>query len=453
MSWAEVKKINGNLSIPLDELLMNLFGAGFREYIYATRTYTVPMSGIYTIRAYCGTYGSYGKVVKQFTKGEILTITITGTTQVTITSNLQGTSVFHINLTQHSYVNGNSVDGIKAIAIGGSGDGIAGGNAYVRCNNGIAAGGGGSGANSDDSSGFAGGTAYAYGVNVYALGGGGGGAGSENVNAVGAGGGAYINGTSITTYCSSNKTTLTSGKGYAGGKGYVYSSANYRGGSGGNGGCGGGAGYRCFNTASNGNALTTQAGGAGYFSYGGCPNGGSARGGDMISAGSLYIGVPAAFVSPAGYFVGGKGAYLKAGGEGGFLGGRGASASNTEASTTGGAGGYSPYGIGGAGGDVESRYQNIAAYGGKGGDGKICGGEGGAATYGRTSTSNSTANHTGGTGGNGFYPGRGGKGVVTNGDDGMAITNNMLIGTAPLKTMTSTTSIVIIEYGNSPEDF
>ena len=107
MSWAEVFKINNNMDISLNELLLNILAGGYRQYIYDSQRYTVPFSGTYTIRAYCGSYGSYGKVVKNFTKGEILTITITGNTAITITSDLQGTSVFHINLAKDSYVNAN----------------------------------------------------------------------------------------------------------------------------------------------------------------------------------------------------------------------------------------------------------------------------------------------------------------------------------------------------------
>lgn len=98
-----------------------------------------------------------------------------------------------------------------------------------------------------------------------------------------------------------------------------------------------------------------------------------------------------------------------------------------------GDGGYSPYGYGGKGGNLT--YANNSAYSGNGGDGRIFGGNSGVATYG-----------TMGNGGNGYYPGYGSQ-------NGREIRNNMLIGTAPLKDMTPNTSIVIIEYGNSPEDF
>ena len=142
----EVKKINDNMSIPLDQLFLKLVGGFHREYIYSSRTYEIPWDGIFTIRAYCGLYGQYGKVVKKFSKGELLTITITGNTAITITSNKQSASIFHIQLSGlNANVNSNSADSIRAIAIGGSGLGMAGGIARVRSNNGIAAGGGGSG--------------------------------------------------------------------------------------------------------------------------------------------------------------------------------------------------------------------------------------------------------------------------------------------------------------------
>lgn len=447
MSWAEVKKINSNMSISLDELLTQILAGGQREYIYESRTYIVPYSGVYTIRAFEGLYGSYGKVVKNFTKGEILTITISSGL-LTITSNLQDTSVFHINLTKDSYVNSSSGDSVRALAIGGSEIYADGGSAYVRSNNGIAAGGGGSGGGNHSSSssniyyyiGHNGGAAYAWGNNVYALGGGGGGSGlsrNSSNNEFGIGGNAYINGVALNDYCSIN--SLTSGKGYNGENSHHTTYYDF-GGQGGNGGCGGGCGFDryAYNTA---NAF--MGGGYGYFSDGGYINGASARGGDEKTITDSSNSVNTMARSPKGYFIGGSGggSYYNAcnGGTGGFLGGDGGNAQRNN----GGNGGYSPYGFGGNGGWANN--SSSSTYAGKGGDGKIFGGKGGEGN------SNSTA----GNGGNGYYPGKGGKAASETryGSDGIALTNNLIIGTAPLRGMTPTTSIVIVEYGDSPEDF
>ena len=181
MSWAEVKKINDNMSMPLDKMLMTIFSGGLRQYIYETQNYTIPFDGEYTIRAYCGAYGSYGKLVCKCKKGEILSITMNTNNSITITSNLRDTNTFHINLAKDSYVNGNSANSIKGIAIGGAEINADGGNAYIRCNNGIAAGGGGSGG-ATNAGGYNGGAAYSYGTNVYSLGGGGGGGGKPSVS-------------------------------------------------------------------------------------------------------------------------------------------------------------------------------------------------------------------------------------------------------------------------------
>ena len=446
MSWAEVKKINSNMSISLDELLLQVLSGGQREYIYEDRIYRVPYTGTYTIRAFEGKYGSYGKVVKTFTKGELLTISI-AEGALTITSNLQDTAVFHINLTKDSFVNSNSADSIRALAIGGAEIYTDGGNAYVNSNNGIAAGGGGSGGGNNISSssnanyykGHNGGSAYAWGNNVYALGGGGGGSGASTNNShteFGIGGNAYINGTALSNFCS--PTSLNSGKGYNGGARYHSSSWDY-GGYGGNGGCGGGCGYERYdyNTSSD-----FQGGGIGYFSDGGYINGASAKGGDEELSSSSYTAANRMARSPKGYFVGGKGGghpyNASNGGAGGFLGGTGASAQRGN----GGNGGYSPYGFGGNGGWANNGAANT--YGGKGGDGKIFGGYGGNAQY----------NGHGGNGGNGYYAGMGGiSGAGINGTNGIEIINNRIIGTAPLAGMTQATSIVIIEYGDSPEEF
>ncbi len=455
MSWAEVKKINDNMSIPLDQLFLKLVGGFHREYIYSSRTYEIPWDGVFTIRAYCGLYGQYGKVVKKFSKGELLTITITNNTTVTITSNKQSSSVFHINLTGiDATVNSNSADSIRAIAIGGSGLGRNGGNATVRSNNGIAAGGGGAGGGNNTSNssnayyyfGWSGGRANAYGVNCYALGGGGGGGGNSSYsNGGGAGGAAYINGTALSTYC--NITTLTSGKGYNGG----VSHSQY-GGEGGDGGCGGGCG---LNRLACNQSTAFKTGGNGYFSDGGYMYGASARGGDfgkIAYHGRNYNSRNQAnLLGRKGYFVGGSGAEAiynnnngYSGGIGGFLGGHGGDCYSTyeDDNSSGGIGGYSPYGIGGTGGNGQGT--NVYYHAGSGGNGKLFGGNGGY-YYG---------NKAGGTGGNGYYPGIGGGSAYgARGANGSAITTGVMTSSFPLNGMTPTTSIVIIEAGDSIEDF
>lgn len=466
MSWAEVKKINDNMSISLDQLLLKLIGGFHREYIYSSRVYEIPWDGIFTIRAYCGGYGQYGKVVKKFSKGERLTINISGNSSITITSNKQSTSVFHIQLSGlDANVNSNSADSIKAIAIGGSGIGKTGGTARVRSNNGIAAGGGGSGggnnkSNSSNSAyyiGTAGGAAYAYGANCYALGGGGGGGGDSGYNnGGGAGGAAYINGTALANNCSISP--MQSGKGYPGGA--SFNSSTYSvGGSGGDGGCGGGCGGKRLNCNVSGGG-TWKLGGSGLFSDGGYYIGGSARGGDLGAIykdvwSSSYNAVKLVDISGRkGYFVGGSGADAGfsdsknsgfVGGTGGFLGGHGGNSYSTYYydNTSGGNGGYSPYGIGGDGGSGQG-YDNSGGHAGNGGSGKLFGGNGGY-FYGEIN---------GGRGGNGYYPGKGGHSSnAQDGADGTAITTGVMTSSFPLNGMTPNTSIVIIEAGDSIEDF
>ena len=458
MSWAEVKKINDNMSITLDQMLLKLIGGFHRDYIYQTTTYEIPWDGIFTIRAYCGANGQYGKVVKKFTKGERLTIQIVDNTSVVITSNLQSTSVFHIQLTgMDANVNSNSADSIRAIAIGGAQLWYNGGNARVRSNNGIAAGGGGSGGENSTSStsylGYAGGAAYAWGTNCYALGGGGGGGGNSGYNnGGGVGGSAYINGTALTNYC--NFINLASGKGYNGGASRN-NSAKTCGGFGGNGGCGGGSGKGVLNY----NTTTAMnMGGLGYFSDGGYMNGGSARGGDNGDLGRNGSNTAFNVVNKSGakgYFVGGSGMdafdydvrNIKTGngGIGGFLGGQGGNSYDDWGShnSSGGNGGYSPYGIGGNGG-YGSGSNSSNYYAGNGGDGKLIGGNGG----------NVYGNMRAGNGGNGFYPGLGGySNEIKTGTDGIAMTSSSITTSFPIKGMTPTTSIVIIEAGDSMENF
>lgn len=298
--------------------------------------------------------------------------------------------------------------------------------------------------------GWAGGRANAYGNNCYALGGGGGGGGNSRYNnGGGAGGAAYINGTALSGYCCT--TSLTSGKGYNGEASHHTSSYDY-GGSGGDGGCGGGCGLNRLSVNTSG---TWKTGGAGYFSDGGYMYGASARGGDLgeiVHHGRNYNSKNYANLSgKKGYFVGGQGAeamYYNSsgyiGGTGGFLGGHGGNSYTTSDyyNSSGGIGGYSPYGIGGCGGYGQGNNSNYHA--GNGGNGKLFGGNGGY-YYG---------NKAGGTGGNGYYPGKGGSSDSGGkGLDGSAITTGVITSSFPLNGMTPTTSIVIIEAGDSIEDF
>ena len=84
---------------------------------------------------------------------------------------------------------------------------------------------------------------------------------------------------------------------------------------------------------------------------------------------------------------------------------------------------------------------------GNGGNGKLRGGNGGYML-------SRTTNASGGNGGSGYYPGKaGGSSNGASGSDGQAITSSALTYSFPLNGMTPTTSIVIIEPGNSIEDF
>lgn len=249
----------------------------------------------------------------------------------------------------------------------------------------------------------------------------------------------------MSNYCCT--TSLASGKGYNGG-----ASQGYYGGAGGDGGCGGGCGLNrlAYNTSS-----SVKTVGIGYFSDGGYIIGGSARGGSLgniASDGSGRNAITYANLSGSkGYFVGGYGAEAQfrdnagyPGGIGGFLGGHGGDCYTTSEydNSSGGVGGYSPYGIGGTGGNGQGNNANYRA--GNGGSGRLFGGNGGY-HYG---------SKAGGTGGNGYYPGKGGSSTSGGkGSDGYAITTGIMTSSFPLNGMTPTTSIVIIEAGDSIEDF
>lgn len=343
MGLSQIKKINNNIARPLNEFFNSMWDrVDTRRYFYndcywdhdtrsyinagnynSTRTYTIPMNGYYTIRAYTKALGVYGKIIGRFRKGEQLSIEINSAFSINIFSANRTLKEFQIYLSSGvANVNGTSSDFIAALAIGGSGADTSGGWAYVRCNNGIAVGGGGGCSDPNSTGGWVygynGGTAYAWGNNVYALGGGGGAANSSS--SIHEGGNAFVNDEEITTYCSYNNTQpLRSGRGYPGDKYY-----------GGNGGTGGGSSYSYA--------------ARGYYSNGGQYTGASARGGSNNEYGN-------------GYFEGGKMNYRGyTAGRGGFYGG--------EAYNDNSSGGIGTYGFGGG----SSKYY--------GGDGQLKGGDG-----------------------------------------------------------------------------
>lgn len=287
MGLGQVKKINNNIARPLNEFFNSMWNrVDTRRYFYNSsiwdstnrtytytnsnsRLYTIPINGYYTIRAYMGDGGSYGKIIGKFSKGEQLHIVIDNATNIDVSSTKYNVNDFRINLALKAEVNAIGNSFISALAIGGSIKGSSGGHAYVRCNNGIAVGGGGTCTNPNESGGWiygtAGGNAYAWGNNVYALGGGGG-AGNSSSGA-GNGGRAFVNDEEISTYCTYNSLrTMQSGRGYSG--------SSYNGGNGGT----GGAGSRVDNIAQ------------GYYSYGGQYSGGSAKCGLNVAGYGYFAG-------------------------------------------------------------------------------------------------------------------------------------------------------------------
>lgn len=332
MNFLQLKKVNNDISKPLNQLMREklandtdtrryfysdcVWNANTRSYDNAgsgneTRQYIIPINGYYTIRAYADYTGSYSKVVGKFSKGEKITMKFVNTYAqsswriigVDITSNKKSVSTFKVQLDHDANITATGVNFISALAIGGAGNReipnqLEGGNAIVRCNNGIAVGGGGSSnfATSyvtDGLKGYNGGSAYAWGSNVYAIGGGGGaGVLSTNDNR-GKGGNAYINGTAVTANYNESKmaNAIYSCRGND-----ATSVGTIRGG---NGGCGG-AGFN------SGSSLAYC--GNGIWGDGGNTIGGSSKGGDDSNFD----------VGGYGYFAGGNGEY---GGTGGFYGG------------------------------------------------------------------------------------------------------------------------------------
>jgi len=450
MGVAPIKRINNNIARPLNELInSNWNKVDTRRYFYndcyydhnarsyvnagnnnTTRTYTIPINGYYTIRAYYAPYGSYGKIIGKFSKGEVLTMSFGG---MYITSSQRNTTTFYMGFGKNVTINGTTNDFIYALGIGGAGKRDAGGNVNVRCNNGIAVGGGGGSYGSNQWRngyflgtlfGYNGGTARAWGDNVKALGGGGG-AGTEIINVsnnyargYGNGGKAFVNDNEVTTPC--NISNLSFNR--------IYSCRGQNGNNryGGDGGTGGAG----FVHPSRGDDIpSTTYAGTGLFSSGGNEVGGSARGAPMVNSYCGDIGD-----ARWGFFEGGSkefdieisqwvNTYTPNkngfdGAAGGFYGGNGGDAGCRYAQSNGtlhkGNGGTATYGFGG--------------YGYYGGDGQLKGGDG---NY---------------CGGNGL---KAGTGNIVN---GTAIRHKSIVHTLPAWNKHGS-SIVIIEYGISTDNY
>lgn len=408
-----MKKVINNITQPLNQLIRNAFAkADTRRYFYSdcvwnansrgydatsnvNRTYTIPINGYYTIRAYSGWHGSYGKISGKFQKGEVIAMNFTKTytvygwqaTGVNITSAQKEEGEFRLSVNKDAIVTGTSDTFVLALGIGGGGNSKDGGYANVSCNNGIAIGGGG-GSNfvssypADGIRGYNGGNAYAKGVNVYAIGGGAG-AGTGTNKALG--GCAIVNDNIVTT--SYNEARMSN---------EIYSckgNSTASSGAGGNGGCGGaGFMYEALGITLNASC------GYGMWGDGGNVVGGGAKGGSgaIGSNGTMLV------CGRRGYFGGGAGTTLTNGGVGGFYGGSGAN------------GGIGTYGFGGNGNH--------------GGDGQLIGGSG---NY----------------GGNGL---KAGTGTISN---GTAIRHKSIVHTVPAWNKTANDSMVIIEYGISEDNY
>lgn len=439
-----MKKVINNITQPLNQLIRNAFAkADTRRYFYddcvwnattrsydatsnRSRTYTIPINGYYTIRVYSAFTGGYGKVIGKFNKGETIQMNFAQsyvysswqTTGINITSSTRNVNEFVLNVSHDAIINGTSNDFIAGLAIGGGGTGISyiyynGGNAYVRCNNGIAVGGGGrsnfaSSYVSDGVRGYNGGNAYAWGTNVYAIGGGAGAGGGvdEYPNNVAFGGYAIVNDNVVSA--SYNEARMNNGIYSCGG-----SSTRKNSYSGGNGGCGG-AGFIYESRDGNINIAC----GYGFWGDGGNEMGGSAHGGTS----SLEANGTRLQSRGYGYFAGGAGvgdsrAYYNGvnGGNGGFYGGSGGYANNSSyIPVHNGNGGIGTYGFGGNGWYA--------------GDGQLMGGSG---DY----------------GGNGL---KAGTGTISN---GTAIRHKSIVHTLPAFNKTGNNSIVIIEYGISQDNY
>ena len=433
MKLLPMKKVINNITQPLNQLIRNAFAkADTRRYFYSdcvwnansrgydatsnvNRTYTIPINGYYTIRAYSGWHGSYGKISGKFQKGEVIAMNFTKTytvygwqaTGVNITSAQKEEGEFRLSVNKDAIVTGTSDTFVLALGIGGGGNSKDGGYANVSCNNGIAIGGGG-GSNfvssypADGIRGYNGGNAYAKGVNVYAIGGGAG-AGTGTNKALG--GCAIVNDNIVTT--SYNEARMSN---------EIYSckgNSTASSGAGGNGGCGG-AGFIYESRDGNINIAC----GYGFWGDGGNAMGGSAHGGTS----SLGANGTRLQSRGYGYFAGGAGvgdsrAYYNGvnGGNGGFYGGSGGYANNSSyIPVHNGNGGIGTYGFGGNGWYA--------------GDGQLMGGSG---DY----------------GGNGL---KAGTGTISN---GTAIRHKSIVHTVPAWNKTANDSMVIIEYGISEDNY
>lgn len=396
MSITPIKKIKSTTKT-LDKFILGAFlnNVDTRRYLYnnGTSYYTIPINGEYTIRAYQGANGAYGKVFGDFRKGERLTITIGNSNYISITSSYKATSEFNMYINKNAVVYANGANFNGAMVVGGAGNASDGGSATLY-GDGIAYGGGGGAyIYSGTQYGYNGGDAYIYG-NGYAYGGGGGAAITyPDSNRQGKGGSGYQNGVAVSSWRGND------GKQYQGG--------NSRG-------CGGAVSYHGQYTPT-----SSARGGSGAIGAGSeYREGGSARSG--ASWGS--------FGQAPGYFAGGSALqdymnYTTAqynggdGGTGGFFGGNGGLAADSTNKRRGN-GGTGTYGVGG--------------YGYYGGDGQI---RGGAGEY---------------KGGNGFI-----AGYAANNRNGSSIRHKPIVHSR-LENATYLgpyNSIVIVEYGHSPYNY
>lgn len=287
MSWAEVKKINNNMSVSLDELiLMNYPKMG---YFYNSTTFKVPFDTGLTIRA-CSVGGEssiteaggggsgYVKDYRKYKKGDIINITI-ATDKTTITQ-----SARNLNLVANAggkptiNTSGDYVGGVGGTASGGNLANVTGGA------------GAGERTNAQDSVGCAGGgrdntyigTTYQNGGNGGFSGGNGGSIHSSGDTSKGGTGG-FTGGAGGNNDYSSLKAgeggSSTYGVGGNGGSNTYSkgtSSSGFRGGDGGNGGDGyiaggNGGSSRRGNGGNGGNALGSTLAGKG--GKGGISNG------------------------------------------------------------------------------------------------------------------------------------------------------------------------------------
>lgn len=224
MSFSPLKKITGNIAVPLNELIWQ----GAKKYVLwgiylsSNGTFTVPYNGIYDINAYminnssAGRGGEFAHVRAVWQKGQVIRWNKWSNNAITITS----ASKPNLNIyAKNQAVTINAIgDGfIRAIAAGGYCNAATYSDVVeVRCNNGIALGYAGAYNVGNGQS------AYAWGDNVYAIGGGGGGYYNNNV-VNRAGGKAYVNGEEINEPCTivNNYVSLASGYGREGGKNTV----------------------------------------------------------------------------------------------------------------------------------------------------------------------------------------------------------------------------------------